>query len=124
MRRRKLTAVNFRRPDRPMSKLLLINSSPRGPQSESLALAETFLASYREAHPGAEIERLDLFTADLPVFDGDKTAAKMQVFAGAVPEATAWGQVRRVFEHFASFDRYVFTVPMWNHGVTWPMKHY
>src|SRR3954447_21543846 len=76
-----------------MSKLLLINSSPRGAQSESLALAETFLASYREANPGAEIERLDLFTADLPVFDGDKTAAKMQVFAGAEPDVTAWGQV-------------------------------
>ena len=102
-----------------MSKLLLINSSPRGPQSESLALAETFLATY-----GGEVERLDLFTAGLPVFDGDKTAAKMQVFAGADPDATAWGQVRAVFEHFASFDRYLFTVPMWNHGVTWPLKHY
>ena len=107
-----------------MSKLLVINSSPRGPESESLALAETFLAGYRAAHPGAEIERLDLFTADLPVFDGDKAAAKMQIFGGADPDETAWGQVRRVFEHFASFDNYLFTVPMWNHGVTWPLKHY
>jgi FMN-dependent NADH-azoreductase len=107
-----------------MSKLLVVNSSPRGPKSESLALAETFLASYREANPGAEIERLDLFTADLPVFDGDKTAAKMQVFAGAEPDVTAWGQVRAVFERFDSADRYLFTVPMWNHGVTWPLKHF
>src|SRR3954465_456477 len=105
-------------------KLLLINSSPRGPKSESLAIAETFLAGYREAHPGGAGERLDLFTAALPVFDGDKTAAKMQIFAGDAPEETAWSQVRAVFEHFDSFDRYVFTVPMWNHNVTWPLKHY
>src|SRR3954451_1500485 len=107
-----------------MSKLLVINSSPRGARSESLALAETFLASYRLAHPGAEIERLDLFTAGLPVFDGDKAAAKMQIFGGAEPDETAWSQVREVFERFDSFDRYLFTVPMWNHGVTWPLKHF
>ena len=102
-----------------MSRLLVINSSPRGPESESLALAQTFLAEY-----DGEVERLDLFDADLPVFDGDKTAAKMAIFGGAAPDETAWGQVRRVFEHFDSFDRYLFTVPMWNDGVTWALKHY
>jgi FMN-dependent NADH-azoreductase len=107
-----------------VNKLLVINSSPRGPKSESLAIAETFLASYRRAHPDGEIDRLDLFEAGLPVFDGDKTAAKMDVFAGAEPDATAWGQVRAVFDRFDSADRYLFTVPMWNHGVTWPLKHF
>src|SRR4051794_10033651 len=107
-----------------MNKLLFINSSPRGAKSESLALARTFLASYRQANPGAEVERLDLFTEPLPVFDGEKAAAKMQIFGGAEPEETAWSQGRSVFERFDSADRYLFTVPMWNHGVTWALKHF
>jgi FMN-dependent NADH-azoreductase len=32
--------------------------------------------------------------------------------------------VRRVFERFDAADRYLFGVPMWNHGVPWALKHF
>jgi FMN-dependent NADH-azoreductase len=50
----------------------------------------------------------------------------MSVFAGRRPEGEqgdAWADVLRVFERFNAADRYLFTVPMWNHGVPWPLKH-
>ena len=28
-----------------------------------------------------------------------------------------------MFERFNAADRYLFAVPMWNHGVPWPLKH-
>jgi FMN-dependent NADH-azoreductase len=43
-----------------MSTLLHISASPRGEQSESLALAATFLDTVREVRPGTAIETFDL----------------------------------------------------------------
>ena len=40
-----------------MRKLLHVSASPRGPRSESLAIAETFLDAFRETHPDVEVER-------------------------------------------------------------------
>jgi FMN-dependent NADH-azoreductase len=110
-----------------MRTLLHINSSPRGDQSESRALADTFLAAYREHAPDVTVEVLDLWTEPLPVFAGKGVAAKMSVFAGETPageEGDAWAAVRQVFERFDAADDYLFTVPMWNHGVPWVLKHF
>jgi FMN-dependent NADH-azoreductase len=109
-----------------MRKLLYVTSSPRGPQSESRALADAFLDAYLERTPDVEVDRLDLWTEQLPVFGGRGTAAKMAVFAGQTPsgaEGEAWADVRAVFERFAAADEYLFTVPMWNHSVPWVLKH-
>jgi len=51
----------------------------------------------------------------------------MAVFAGADPEgdaAAAWRAATRVFERFAAADRYLFSVPMWNHGVPYILKQF
>jgi FMN-dependent NADH-azoreductase len=110
-----------------MSKLLYIISSPRGEQSESRAIAEQFLRAYRQSAPGVEVDMLDLWNEPLPVYDGNGVAAKMTVFAGRTPsgdEGDAWAEVRRVFARFDAADEYLFTVPMWNHGVPWVLKHF
>jgi Flavodoxin-like fold len=60
-----------------MSKLLYITASPRGDASESIALAETFLAEYRTQHPDLEVDRLDLWDGSLPVYGGKGAEAKM-----------------------------------------------
>src|SRR3954462_8602481 len=103
-----------------MSRLLHISSSPRGERSESLAIAETFLTSFRAEHPGIEIETWDLWDGTLPQFGAAAAAGKYAVFSGAdhtAEEAEAWAAVRRTFDRFVSADLYLFTVPMWNHGV-------
>jgi FMN-dependent NADH-azoreductase len=109
-----------------MSKLLYVISSPRGEESESRAIADEFLDAYRRSDPSVEIDLLDLWTEALPVYGGDGVAAKMAVFAGLTPsgdQAAAWAEVQRIFARFDAADEYLFTVPMWNHGVPWVLKH-
>ena len=109
-----------------MSKLLYVISSPRGEQSESTKIADEFLDAYLRARPGVEVQRLNLWEDQLPVYGGKGAAAKMTVFSGQTPEgdqAEAWADVERVFAPFRDADKYLFTVPMWNAGVPWVLKH-
>ena len=110
-----------------MTTLLHLSASPRGERSESLALARTFLAAYREQSPGHEIVEWDLWDGTLPEFGPAATAAKMDVFAGAEPSgagAAAWRAARDTFDRFAAADRYLFSVPMWNAGVPYKLKKF
>jgi FMN-dependent NADH-azoreductase len=110
-----------------MSRLLHISSSPRAARSESIALGELFLATYRDQHPEDEVDTYDLWDGTLPEFGPAAAAAKMAVFAGADPEgaeATAWRAARETFERFDAYDRYLFTVPMWNAGVPYILKQF
>lgn len=109
-----------------MSDLLYVQSSPRDAASESRRLADAFLDAFHRANPAASIDTFDLWENPLPVFAGDHVAAKMTVIGGLTPEgrqATAWDEITRVYERFAAADAYLFTVPMWNHGVPWVLKH-
>lgn len=109
-----------------MSKLLYVISSPRGEESESTRIAAEFLATYLRAQPSVEVQRLNLWEDQLPVYGGRGAAAKMTVFSGQTPEgdlAQAWADVERVFAPFEEADEYLFTVPMWNASVPWVLKH-
>jgi len=110
-----------------MSRLLHISASPRGTESESLAIAATFLDAYREAHPGDTVDHHDLWDGTLPEFGPAGAGAKMTVFGGASPagaQERAWEAARAVFERFDSYDRYLFSVPMWNAGVPYILKQF
>ena len=108
-----------------MTRLLHIGASPRGAASESLQLAETFLAAYRETHPATEIETWSLWDGSLPAFGPAAATAKMAIFAGETPEddaAAAWQAARQTFSRFDSAQRLLFSVPMWNAGVPYILK--
>jgi len=110
-----------------MTTLLHISASPRGAKSESLAIAETFLSSYRETHPDNRIQTWDLWDGSLPEFGPAAAHAKMAVFAGADPmgeEAAAWRAAGQAFERFAAADEYLFSVPMWNAGIPYILKQF
>ena len=110
-----------------MSRLLHISASPRGARSESLALASTFLETYRELNPLDTVERFDLWDGTLPEFGPAAAGAKMTIFAGGVPEGTgaeAWNGARTTFERFDAADKYVFSVPMWTAGVPYVLKQF
>jgi FMN-dependent NADH-azoreductase len=105
-------------------KLLHISASPRGEKSESLAIARTFLDVFQEVHPDVAVEHFDLWDGTLPPFGPEAAAAKMAVFAGETPTSEAWHRAVDTFHRFAAADRYLFTVPMWNHGVPYILKQF
>jgi FMN-dependent NADH-azoreductase len=110
-----------------MSRLLHLSASPRGTASESLALADAFLDAYRATHPGDEVDHHDLWDGTLPEFGPAAAAAKMTIFGGGAPageQAAAWAAARAVFTRFNSYDRYLFSVPMWNAGVPYILKQF
>ena len=77
-----------------MTKLLFIQASPRGEQSKSIQVAQTYLDALKAATPALEVDVLPLWETELPAFDGDKAAAKINVFLGQEQNAvqkTAWG---------------------------------
>lgn len=110
-----------------MTRLLHIAASPRGENSESRAIADTFVTAYRQTHHGATVDLLDLWEAGLPEFGAAAVEAKRAEASGRQAEgegAVAWEEVRRVFESFDSYDRYLFSVPMWNFGIPYVLKHF
>jgi FMN-dependent NADH-azoreductase len=107
-----------------MATLLHIAASPRGAESESLGIAETFIGSLR---PGITVETFDLWDGTLPAFGPAAAAAKMAVFAGQEPQgeqAEAWRSAEQTFNRFAAADYYLFSVPMWNHAIPYILKQF
>jgi len=110
-----------------MSKLLHLSASPRGIASESLAIAATFVDTFSDVRPDIAVEHWDLWDGTLPPFGAAAAGAKMSIFAGQEPageRAAAWVAVHRTFERFAAADYYLFSVPMWNHGVPYILKQF
>jgi FMN-dependent NADH-azoreductase len=110
-----------------MSTVLYIKASPRGNRSYSVATADAFVEAYRESHPGDEIVTLDLFTEDLPTFDGLALDAKYVILHGqehTQEQLGAWKAVEKVIEQFKSADKYVLATPMWNFSIPYRLKQY
>jgi FMN-dependent NADH-azoreductase len=110
-----------------MSKLLYIESSPRKERSKSIAVAKAFLDEYQANHPDDEIVTLDLWDTKLPEFDGFTIDAKYQVLHGqdfTDEQQQAWQTVVDICDEFKSADKYVISLPMWNFGIPYKLKHY
>lgn len=104
---------------------LFVNSSPRGTRSESLRLADALLAAHQVANPRVHVDRLDLYNDPLPPFAADAATAKMAIISGAQPDgtaATAWETVQIAAARVQAASTLLFTVPMWNSGIPWPLK--
>jgi FMN-dependent NADH-azoreductase len=110
-----------------MAKLLYIEASPRKERSKSILVAKAFLAKYQSTHPGDEVQTLDLWDRKLPAFDGFTIDAKYQVLHGQgfdERQTGAWQAVVDVCDEFKSADKYLFSLPMWNFGIPYILKHY
>jgi FMN-dependent NADH-azoreductase len=110
-----------------MTCLLHLSASPRCDASESLAIAARFLDAVRDARPEVDIDTFDLWDGTLPQFGPAAAGAKMAVFAGQSPtgeHAAAWQAAKDTFDRFDAADEYLFTVPMWNHGVPYILKQF
>ena len=110
-----------------MAKLLYIEASPRKSRSNSIEVAQTFLSTLQSTHSSVDVDRLDLWETELPRFDGDTLEAKYAIIHGQshTPEqAKAWKRVEAVIERFKSADWYLFSLPMWNFGIPYVLKHF
>ncbi|MBC7840609.1 MAG: NAD(P)H-dependent oxidoreductase [Nitrospiraceae bacterium] len=110
-----------------MSKLLHIQSSPRGERSASITVASKFTESYKAAHLEDTVETVDLWKAELPEFDGAVLDAKYAILNGqphTAAQLEAWTAVVKLCEHFKSADKYVISLPMWNFSIPYKLKHY
>ena len=110
-----------------MTKMIHIQASPRKGRSASQVVAEHFINSYRTVHPSDSIETLRLWEVDLPEFNGAVIDAKYAVAhqqQHSPDQAHAWKAVVRIANHFKSADKYVVSLPMWNFGIPYKLKHY
>jgi len=110
-----------------MTTLLHITSSPRGAESESIAIANAFVDCYRDAHPNVAVGTFDLWDGSLPEFGPAAAAAKKTTFGGGIPvgeQAAAWRAAQDTFRRFDAADRLLFSVPMWNAGVPYILKQF
>ena len=110
-----------------MGKLFYIEASPRKERAYSIKVAQQFLNTYKETNPSHTIESFDLWQTSLPEFDGATINAKYRILHGEThtdAEATAWNSVEELFNQFDSADKFVFSLPMWNFGVPYKLKHY
>lgn len=106
--------------------LLHVESSPRGTRSASREVARAFVDAWRARHPGATVDTLDVWTTDLPPFDGAVMEAKYAGLGGQAlsPEQqAAWDGIRALAGRFHRADVVLFGVPMWNFGIPYRLKH-
>ena len=110
-----------------MPKLLYIEASPRKSRSKSIEVAHVFLDELQKKYPSVAVDELDLWTTELPAFNGDTIESKYAVVLGQTftPEqAKAWRRVEAVANRFKEPDWYLFSLPMWNFGLPYVLKHF
>jgi len=110
-----------------MARLLYIETSPRKDRSASIEAAKTFIGEYKRTHPEDVVETLDLWTTHLPEFDGHVIDSKYAILHGLEhtdEQRQAWKGVEDVIGKFNEADKYLFSLPMWNFGIPYKLKHY
>ena len=108
-----------------VERILYVCASPRGERSVSTQIANVFLTALAK-RKAVEIDRLDPWECELPEVDGALLAAKYAGLAD-VPlsseQVAAWKQIKALAERFHQADTLVFSVPLWNFGIPYKLKH-
>ena len=109
-----------------MSHLLHIECSPRKQRSASIEVARAFIDTWTARHPQGTVDTLDVWSAGLPEFDGVALEAKYAGLEGrarSADEARVWADIEALGQRFHRADVIVFSVPMWNFGIPYRLKH-
>ena len=107
-------------------KVLHINASTRGKNSQSLAVSRHLISELLK-YTTINIDNYNLFEDSLPAFDAVAVGAKMSVFTGTdatAEQKSSWTGIKAVFDRFAAADLYVFNVPLWNNGIPYILKQF
>jgi FMN-dependent NADH-azoreductase len=106
--------------------LLHVIGSPRTGRSASRQVANAFTDVWKEQHPDGIVDELNVWEIDLPVFDGPVLEAKYAGIEGRPldpAQADAWRTVDTLAERFRQANVILFSVPMWNFGIPYRLKH-
>ena len=106
--------------------LLHVIGSPRTGRSASRQVANAFTDVWKEQHPDGIVDELNVWEIDLPVFDGPVLEAKYAGIEGRPldpAQADAWRTVETLAERFRQANVIIFSVPMWNFGIPYRLKH-
>lgn len=110
-----------------MKKLLHIIATPRGDESNTLKVSETFLTTFQEKHSDWVVEPLDLSTTNLPSLTLKRVDGKYVLLQGKELHGTlkeAWNEIIAQIKHFLSADGYLISTPMWNFSIPYNLKQY
>ena len=110
-----------------MARMLYIEASPRKERSASIEVARAFIDEYERTHPGDAVETVDLWHTSIPEFDGHVIDSKYVILHGlehTEEQKRAWRAVEDLISQFTGADKYVFSLPMWNFGIPYKLKHY
>jgi FMN-dependent NADH-azoreductase len=110
-----------------MAHLLYIETSPRKQRSASIEIAKTFVDEYERTHPDDQVVTIDLWETTLPEFDGHVIDSKYVILHGlehTEEQKQAWSKVEKVISQFKAADKYLFSLPMWNFGIPYKLKHF
>lgn len=107
--------------------LLHIIATPRTGSSNTLRISEAFIDGLHQQHPDLRVTAIDLFHHDVPAMAGDKIEAKYALLRGeqlAPDMKMTWTEIEGTIAGFLSADMVLFSVPMWNFTVPYPLKYY
>ncbi len=110
-----------------MANLLYVEASPRKQRSASIEIAQAFLTAYCAAHPADSVETVDVWQLEMPEFNGLALDAKYAALNGVerTPEQAAiWARISELARPLREADKLVFSLPMWNFGIPYKLKHY
>lgn len=110
-----------------MKKLLHIIATPRGSESSTLKVSGAFLEQFKATHADWTVETLDLFKETLPPLTVTRVDGKYQLLSGKDLSGEckdAWKEIVAQIERFKAGDAYLVSVPMWNFGIPYALKHY
>ena len=108
-----------------MTRVLYIKSSPRGDASASHRVANAYIDALYERE-AVHLDTLDVWKEDLPAFDGAALEAKYAGLSGkklTAEQQAAWQAIEKLGTRFRSADQIVISVPMWNFGIPYRLKH-
>jgi FMN-dependent NADH-azoreductase len=108
-------------------KLLHIVATPRGHESNTVRVSNTFIEELFMKYADLTVKVLDLFKADLPAVAGVNIESKYKLMTGQELDdhhKSSWQAIEENIQQFLDADMYVITVPMWNFGIPYALKYY
>ncbi|TCV92711.1 FMN-dependent NADH-azoreductase [Luteibacter rhizovicinus] len=108
-----------------MTKLLVVEASPRGEHSISRNLAKTFVERWKAAHPGDEVIERDLAKMDLPYVNLPWLAASLTPAEKHTPEMKDVLRLsNELVAELLAADHIAISTPVYNYNIPANLKSY